>query len=65
MTSLEQALATILKSIEDTKETGDPQALSRLLRRKQIICAVLAAPEQSWTDPSQRERHIDARREAA
>lgn len=65
MTSLEQALARILRSIEDAKETGNSQALSVLLRRKQAICAALAAPEQSWADPSEHEGHADARRKAA
>jgi len=65
MTSLEQALAAILRSIADAKESGNTEALSVLLRRKAAICAALAAPEQTWTDPSEHEGHSDAPRKAA
>ena len=65
MTSLEQELARILRSIEDTKETGYTQALNMLLRRKHAICAALAAPEQAWADPSEHSGHVDARHKAA
>jgi hypothetical protein len=65
MTSLEQALAKILGSIEETKESGNSRALAVLLRRKQAICAALAAPEQSWHDPSERAADAVDRRKAA
>jgi len=65
MTSLEQALARILRSIEDTKGTGNTQALRMLLRRKHAICAALAAPEQSWVDPSEQAGHVNTRRKVA
>jgi hypothetical protein len=65
MTSLEQALARILRSIEEAKETRYSQELGVLLQRKQAICAALAAPEQSWADPSEDEGQGDALRKAA
>jgi hypothetical protein len=51
MTSLEQALASILESIDTAKIVGNSLVLATLLRRKDAICAALAAPEQSWHDP--------------
>jgi len=65
MTSLELALAGLLKSIEDARETGNPDALAALSRRKQAICAALAAPEQSWHDPSEQSPGAVALRKAA
>jgi hypothetical protein len=65
MTSLEQALAGILQSIEETSEAGSSQALAVLLRRKQAICAALAAPEQSWLDPGKQPASAVAQRKAA
>ena len=65
MTSLEQALARILQSIEETSGSGNSQALAVLLRRKQAICAALAAPEQSWHDPSEQAASAVAQRKAA
>jgi hypothetical protein len=49
MTSLEHALAAILESIENTAANSPGVAV--LLRRKEAICAALAAPEQAWHDP--------------
>ena len=51
MTILEQALATILESIESARASANTQALAALLARKEAICAALAAPEQWWHDP--------------
>lgn len=51
MTNLEQALASILKSIDKAKILGNSLVLTTLLQRKDAICAALAAPEQSWHDP--------------
>jgi hypothetical protein len=51
MTSLERMLASILQLIEDTRTAGNAQALPALVRRKESICAALAAPEQAWFDP--------------
>ena len=65
MTPLELALARILKSIEETKETGNSQALGVLLGRKRAICAALAAPEQAWEHPSELAGHAGARCKAA
>ena len=65
MTSLEEALAGILQSIEETRERGNARALAALLQRKQAICAALAAPEQSWHDPSEQPDSAVARRKAA
>lgn len=65
MTSLEHALAGILKSIEETSDPGNSQALAVLLRRKQAICAALAAPEQSWHNPSEQAASAVIRRKAA
>ena len=65
MTSLEEALAGILKSIEETRECGNSQALAALLQRRQAICAALAAPEQAWHDPSEKAESAVARRKAA
>ena len=65
MTSLEEALAGILKSIEETRERGNSQALAALLQRRQAICAALAAPEQSWHDPSAQPASTVAQRKAA
>ena len=64
MTGLEETLAGIQKAIEEMKGTDYSPALNVLLRRKQAICAALAAPEQSWLDPSEQADH-DARRRAA
>ena len=65
MTSLEHALAGLLKSIEETRASGNSQALAALLRRKHAICAALAAPEQSWHDPSEQAASAVAPRKAA
>jgi hypothetical protein len=65
MTSLEEALARILQSIEEARGAGDSQSLAALLRRKQAICAALAAPEQSWHDPSEQSASTVAQRKAA
>jgi Flp pilus assembly protein TadB len=46
MTSLEQALASILDLIEKAKAAGNSLALATLIARKHAICAALAAPEQ-------------------
>jgi len=46
MTSLEQALASILELIERARIAGNTLALTALLQRKDAICAALAAPEQ-------------------
>ena len=46
MTSLEQALASILELIEKAKAAGNSLALATLTARKHAICAALAAPEQ-------------------
>jgi hypothetical protein len=51
MTNLEQALAMILEAIEHNRATGNAHALVTLLRRKEAICAALAAPEHSWHEP--------------
>jgi hypothetical protein len=64
MTSLEETLAGIQRSIEEMKGADHSHALGDLLRRKQAICAALAAPEQSWPNPSEQADH-NARRRAA
>ena len=46
MTSLEQALASILELIEKAKAAGNSLGLATLMQRKDAICAALAAPEQ-------------------
>jgi hypothetical protein len=46
MTSLEQALASILDLIEKAKAAGNSLTLTALIARKHAICAALAAPEQ-------------------
>ena len=46
MTSLEQALASILEMIEKAEAAGNSLALATLIARKHAICAALAAPEQ-------------------
>jgi hypothetical protein len=51
MTNLEQALASILESIDKAKILGNSLVLTTLLQRKDAICAALAAPEQSWHEP--------------
>jgi hypothetical protein len=51
MTDLEQALASILESIENAKHAGNSLVLSALMQRKGTICAALAAPEHSWHIP--------------
>ena len=48
MASLEQMLATILAQIEHAKSGGDELMLTGLLRRRDVICAMLGAPEQAW-----------------
>ena len=65
MTSLELLLARILASIEDTRVSGNSQALAALLLRKDAICAALAAPEQSWHDPHAQALAPTAQRKAA
>jgi hypothetical protein len=51
MTNLEQALTSILASIEEAKSAGNSLVLAGLLQRKDTICAALAAPEHSWHVP--------------
>jgi hypothetical protein len=46
MTSLEQALASILELIEKARVAGNTLVLATLMQRKDTICAALAAPEQ-------------------
>jgi hypothetical protein len=46
MTTLEQALASILEMIEKARVAGNALALTTLVQRKDAICAALAAPEQ-------------------
>jgi hypothetical protein len=46
MTSLEQALASILELIEKARAAGNTLVLTALMQRKDTICAALAAPEQ-------------------
>ena len=65
MTSLEEALARILQSIEEARERGNSLALAALLQRRQAICAALAAPEQAWHDPREQAESAVARRKAA
>ena len=65
MTSLEQMLAQILQLIEDSRTTGNSQAIAALVRRKEAICAALAAPEQAWHDPDALATNPVARRKAA
>jgi len=65
MTSLEQMLAQILQLIEDSRATGNSQAIAALMRRKEAICAALAAPEQAWHDPDALATNPVARRKAA
>jgi hypothetical protein len=61
---LEHALAEILEAIERIG-AFDPEALATLLRRKQAICATLAAPEQSWQEPRAEPPAAGAQRKAA
>jgi hypothetical protein len=65
MTSLEQMLAQILQLIEDSRATGNAQALAALVQRKEAICAALAAPEQAWHDPRALAPNPVAQRKAA
>ena len=51
MTNLEQALASILESIDMARAAGNSLLLATLLRRKEAICAALAAPESAWHVP--------------
>ena len=51
MTSLEDKLARLIRLIEQAKLAGNARALAALVRRKEAICAALAAPEQSWDQP--------------
>ena len=51
MTGLEQTLATILALITNAQASGNQQALTDLLARKEAICAALAAPEHFWHEP--------------
>ncbi len=48
MTDLEQTLATLLAAIDAAKAAGPSPLLAALLRRKNAICAALAAPEHGW-----------------
>ena len=65
MTNLEQALAMIIDAIAHNRASGNSHALGTLLRRKEAICAALAAPEQSWHDPSEQSASTVAQRKAA
>ena len=49
--TLEQELASIFESIEKAKNAGNSTVLAALLQRKDAICAVLVALEQSWHEP--------------
>ena len=51
MRNLEHVLAGILREIEHARTATDASALDALLRRKESICAVLAAPEHAWHHP--------------
>jgi hypothetical protein len=48
MTYLEQTLATLLAAIDTANAAGPSPFLAALLRRKDAICAALAAPENGW-----------------
>ena len=65
MTNLERALAEIFGAIEQAGGSGNPQVLAALLRRKQAICAALAAPEQSWHAPIEQSSPAVSERKAA
>jgi hypothetical protein len=45
MTYLEQRLATLLKAIAAARAAGPSPLLAVLLKKKEVICAALAAPE--------------------
>jgi hypothetical protein len=47
MLTLEQALATIIRLIEQARVAGDTRAVTALVQRKAAICAALCALEQS------------------
>ena len=47
MVSLEQTLAVILSQIEETRGAGNEEALAALLERKEAVCRMLCALEQS------------------
>jgi hypothetical protein len=51
MTNLERTLAGIHESIEHARASKNALALAVLLRRKEVICAVLAAPEHTLHHP--------------
>jgi hypothetical protein len=51
MTSLELTLASILQAMAQATEEDDVALLAALTHRKNVICATLAAPEQSWHVP--------------
>jgi hypothetical protein len=48
MGGLEQTLANILRLIEQARIAGDEALLAGLIRRCEVICAMLGAPEQAW-----------------
>ena len=64
MTCLEHTLASILDSIERARLTRDALTLAALLQRKDSICAALAAPEHSWSEPREQVAAGIGRRDA-
>jgi hypothetical protein len=49
MTGLERLLTRIIALIDEARLAGDARTLAALARRKAILCAALAAPEQGWS----------------
>ena len=66
MTYLERTLATLSEAIAAAAAAGPSPLLASLRRRRDVICAALAAPEHAWhAGPAQaREASAEPRRGA-
>jgi len=51
MTNLEETLAQLVQAIGEMSASGQTRGLAALVRRKEVICAALAAPEHAWQAP--------------
>ncbi|MDX2205598.1 MAG: hypothetical protein NW223_22800 [Hyphomicrobiaceae bacterium] len=45
MTDLERTLALVVAALAEAREKGDALRITHLMRRRDAICAALAAPE--------------------
>lgn len=65
MTELETRLATIIAALAKARQEGDTLRIADLMRRRETICATLAAPEQALSAPEVKEQSSTQRPLAA